>query len=151
MTVFETHFAAARTEIIWLCFGEGSREMCFSFSHDRHHIGGRATRAHQHGQDLVRLVDAVEESFVSSTKIIETRLSGGGFDKPVFGTFTMAGEAYITIQAVLRQGITLIQPKPGLLIRANHLEHMLVFDVAEQVVRLDEMVAGVQVTIVLEC
>jgi hypothetical protein len=66
MTVSETHFAAAGTGLIWLCFGEGSREMRFSFGYDRHHIGGRAARAHQHGEDLVRFIDAVEESFVTS-------------------------------------------------------------------------------------
>ena len=149
MTVFETHFAAAGTGLIWLCFGEGSREMRFSFSHDRHHIGGRATSAHQHGEDLVRFVDAVEKTFVSCAQVIEAGLSSGGLDKSILGTFPVTGETHVTVQAVLGQRIAFIQPKLDLLVRSDQFEHVLLLDITEQIIGFHEMVAGVQVTIVL--
>ena len=100
MTVFEFHLAAARTVIISLGFVERFREMCFSFSHDGHHIGCRPTGAHQHGEDFQGFADPVEEALVPGTQVIQTRLTIRGFNKAILGALTMAGKAHITIQAV---------------------------------------------------
>jgi len=96
-------------------------------------------------------VDAVEEALVTGAQVVQPGFAIRGLDEAVFGTFAMASKTHIAVQAVLRQVFAFIQPEPGLVLGADHLQHVLLPDVAQQVIRLDEVVTGIQVAIVLEC
>ena len=53
----------------------------------------------------------------------------------------MTGKAHVTVQAVLRQSLPLVEPELPLLRRVDELEHVRHPDVAEPVLGLDEVVA----------
>jgi len=62
----------------------------------------------------------------------------------------VAREADCTVAAVLRQRVALDEPESPLLLRGHELQHVHLLDVAEQVPGLDEVVARVEVPVVLE-
>ena len=99
----------------------------------------------------------VEEVFEAGAQVIQARFtiwgwphSGVRSDEAVLGTFAVAGETHVAIQAVLGQAIQLVLAKLQLLGRGDHLDHVLLLDVAQKVVGFDEMVAGVEVAVVLD-
>ena len=63
----------------------------------------------------------------------------------------MTDKAYLAFQAAARQGIELVSPKGLLLIGADQLHHVSFADIAQQVLGLDEVVAGVQIAVVFQC
>ena len=62
----------------------------------------------------------------------------------------MAGEADVAVEAVLRKGVPLVETELRLLRRRDEAQHVFFLDVPQPVARLDEVVAGVDVTGVLE-
>ena len=68
----------------------------------------------------------------------------------VLGTLAVAGEQVLALPAVSRQRVGFGLPERALLFRSHELADRGLEDVAEQVRRVDEVVAGVDVTVVLE-
>src|SRR6266550_4201538 len=117
------------------------------------HLGGDLVRIPSRRQELLhaahRRIDVPEEDLVARTEVIQPRFAVGGLDEPVLRAAAVAREQERARAAVPRQRVPLIRPERTLLRRRNELEHALLVDVAEQVVGLDEMVARVQIPVVL--
>ena len=90
-----------------------------------------------------------EKGFVGFTQIIETRFSVNRIYKAVLGAFTVADEEKITFPANLRQGVPFVTTELALFFRGDDFGHRCLQNVAEEIIRFDEMVAGIQVAIVL--
>jgi hypothetical protein len=96
------------------------------------------------------MVNVLEEGFVTGTKIVQPRFSIGRLNKPVTGTFTIAGKLYFALQAVLRQGVLLRVSELSLLVRRDQLYQVLFFDIAQKKVWLDKMIARIQVAVMFQ-
>ena len=73
---------------------------------------------------------------------------GGG--EAVFRTASVAGEPHLTVAAVLGQRVALAAPELQLAFGVDEVPERRVGDVAEVVVGFDEVVAGVDVAVVLQ-
>ncbi len=93
--------------------------------------------------------DVVEERLVAGAQVVEPGLAVGRRREAVLGAATVAREADVALEAVARQRVALVQPELALLIRGDELEHGQLADVAEPEPRLDEVVARVDVAVVL--
>ena len=78
------------------------------------------------------------------------RLAVRGGGEAVLRAAAVAGEAHGAIQAEAGQGVAFVLAELLLLRRCDELEHVRHLDVAEQVVGLDIVVAGVEIAVVLE-
>ena len=105
----------------------------------------------QIGHEPHRSADAVEEGLIARAEVVEAFLTVRGRDEAVFGALAVAGEADLALQAVVRERVGL-GPAEGDADSwgSEELDHVGCRDVAEEMVRLDEVVAGVEVAVVLE-
>ncbi len=74
----------------------------------------------------------------------------GGVDESVLRTFTVACEADFALPAISRQGITLVQAEAVLLLGASQGREGVFHNVPQPVLRIDVMVAGVHVPVMLD-
>lgn len=100
---------------------------------------------HRHGRASVH-----EEQFKPFAKIVLSRLSVARNAKPVLGAATIAKVPHFTVLALLREQVALVITELALLRRRHHFQKSLLMDVAEQVFRFNEMVARVEITVVLQ-
>ena len=62
----------------------------------------------------------------------------------------MTREAHIAVQAILRQRVELVASEFQLLIRGDQFNHVRLIDVAQLVLRLHEVIARIQIAVVLQ-
>ena len=115
-----------------------------------HQLGGCSSRAQQPSHSFHRPSNVTEEVLIAGAEVVLAGFAVGGGGEPVLGAASVAGEPDVAIPAVPGQGVVLVLPELPLLGQDDQFEHVLVLDVAEQVAGLDIVVAGVQVTGVLQ-
>jgi len=96
------------------------------------------------------LGDVVEEGLVASAQIVQPRLTVGRQQEAVLRAAAVTGKAYVTVQAELGESGQLVQAELPLLRRRDELDHRRLEDVAQAVVGLDEVIARIQVAVVLQ-
>lgn len=90
----------------------------------------------------------IKKRAVAGAKIIQAGFARRGLDKAVLGTAAMADKAHFAFAAVLRQGVALGLAKLMLPVHHHNLGQGNIHDVAKFVIRLDIMVAGINIAIV---
>src|SRR5262245_30615758 len=91
-----------------------------------------------------------EEAQVASAEIVQPRFAVGGRQETVFRAAAVAGKAHLAASALRRQAVELGPAEARLLRRADQVGHVRLTDVAEPVLGLDEVIAGVEIAVVLE-
>ena len=104
----------------------------------------------QPGHELHGLVDAAEKGLVTGAEVVQARLTVWGRDEAILRTLAFAGKADLAFEAVARERVAFVVAELSLLIGSKELNEMRRLDVAEEVLRLDEVVAAIDVTVVLE-
>src|SRR6185312_11861816 len=94
--------------------------------------------------------DVVEEEFVAGAEVVEAGFAVGSCEEAVLGALSVAGEADFALVAVAGQGVALGGSEAALLGRADERLHGRLHNVAQLIFRIDEVVAGVEVAVVLE-
>ena len=92
----------------------------------------------------------MKEVLEAGAQVVEARLAVGRQNKPVLGTLAMTGEAHVALPAETRQRIAFVKAELDLLRRGHQLDHVRVPDVAQQIVRLHEVIARIQIAVVLD-
>ena len=100
---------------------------------------------HRHGRARVH-----EEQFKPFAKIVLSGLPVARDGKPILGAATVAKVPHFAILALLCEQVAFVITELALLRRRHHLQESRLMDVAEKVFRLNEMVAGVEITVVLQ-
>ena len=95
--------------------------------------------------------DMIQKMLVTRAEVVQPRLAIGREGKTIFGTFALAGKAYFTGAAILRQQIAFIGSKLLLLRRVGHFIESLSVNIAELVLGGNKMVAGVKVAGMFQC
>jgi hypothetical protein len=90
-----------------------------------------------------------EKGFVSGTQVIEPGFAVGSVEEAVLGTLAMTGEPDLAFPAVAGQRVALVPTKLNLLRGCKQLDKVSLSNVAELILRLHEVVAGIEVTVVL--
>ena len=90
-----------------------------------------------------------EKHFIALAKCVQPCLTVLGFVETVFRAFSVTGKIPLAAQAFSRQAIAFCQSETCLRLRSHHGLEIVIFNIAEQIFRIDEMVAGVQVSVVL--
>ena len=92
----------------------------------------------------------MEEALEARAQVVQARLAVRCFGEAVLGAAAMASEADVAFTTVGREGFALVKPELLLLLREDQVDEVPLGDVAEQVARLDEVIAGLDVSVVLE-
>ena len=71
-------------------------------------------------------------------------------DKTVLRTASPAGLQHVTFPAAARQGILLVRAKAAVHRGLDHARQILVLKIAQAVFRIDIMIAGVYVSVMLD-
>jgi hypothetical protein len=87
---------------------------------------------------------------VPFAKVIKPGFSIGGFNEAVLGTLTIARKEKITFLTKPGQGIPFVLPERVLFFRDCKFGHGGLQDVAQEVLRLYEVVTGIQIAIVFQ-
>src|SRR5262245_42642610 len=93
----------------------------------------------------------MEEGLVSGAEVVPPRVAVWRQGESVLRTAAVAGESYVAFAAIRRQSVPLVEPEPTLLLGGDELQHVRLPDVPEPVARFHEVVARVEVAVVLEC
>ena len=91
-----------------------------------------------------------EETLVGGTKVGEIGFARGGAEETVLGATTVAEAKKFAVSALTRQRIAFILTEFFLKIGLNQFDKRRLGDVAEAVVRIHVVVAGVEVAVVFE-
>ena len=144
MTLAELLSATARAKCV-MCL------LRIAVSDDAHHFRGSATFLQQLGHHRHRRARVHEEQFKPLAEIVLSRLAIARDTKPVLRATTVAKVSNSAVLALLREQIAFVIAKLALLWRCHHLQKGALVNIAEQVFRLDEMIAGIKVAVVLQC
>jgi hypothetical protein len=96
------------------------------------------------------MISMVKKCLVPFAKVIKPGFSIGGFNEAVLGTLPIARKEEITFPAKPGQGIPFVLPELSLFFRDCESGHGGLQDVSQEVLRLDEVVTGIQIAIVLQ-
>ena len=143
MAVLGLEAAAAGTWII-PSFGD------LSDSRNRHDVPCQPTVPDQFRHDFHFGSGVFKKRPVTLAEIVQARLSVGCFDETVPGTLAMAGKNEIAPAAVSGKAIPFVPAEFQLFWGFCKHAHRCLQDIAEQVIRLDEVIAGVEITVVFE-
>src|SRR5262249_10688862 len=114
-----------------------------------HDVGWRSCLAELLRHECHVWIDVFEENLIALAKIIQAFLSIWRTEETMFGAFTIASETIIAFAAVSRQCIALViaeMPRR----RSVDQSAQRIFDyVAELVFRVDEVIAGIEIAVVL--
>ena len=91
-----------------------------------------------------------EEGLVAGAEVVEPGLAVGGEGEPVLRALAVAREAHVAVAAVRRQGVALGRPEGPLPRRGDQLDHRAWVMLPSRCAGLDEVVARVDVAVVLE-
>ena len=114
-----------------------------------HHIGWSAIVSQFVCHKIHVGCHMLKELAITSAEIVESGISVAVAHEPLLGTFAIAGKEEVAFPALLRQHAAFHFCKLVLLCRIHHLGDGLVVQVAKQVFGKDEMVARINITIVL--
>jgi hypothetical protein len=113
-------------------------------------VGGRLA-AFQHGSHETHVrVDVTKKPLVARAEVVKPVLSVWSLDKSVLRALAVAGELDVAIEAVLRKSFFFVAPKLPLLRRIHKRGQWSLHDIAEPVLGIHEVVAGVEVAVVLK-
>jgi len=115
-----------------------------------HDLGWRSVGREQVGHRPHRFLYVMEEELERRAEVVQARLAVGSSGKAILRAASMAGEANVTLAAVARERVALVKAELPLLLGGNQIDEVPVGDVAQQVARLDEVIARVDVTGVLK-
>ena len=93
----------------------------------------------------------VEESFVSLAQVVQARLVVWRIQDTVLRTATVTDKAYRALPTVAWKRIAFGLPELVLLLRIHHSQERSLLQVAALVVRLDKVVTGIYISVVLHC
>ena len=141
MAVLEFASTATWTRIVSSCFRERFLQLRLFGCQDQHHLCRGTVAAQELGHQPHRPIDMFEEGLVARTQVIQSGLPIGRLDEAVLGTLAVAGETHLALTAVLWQAITLVQAKLPLPVRGHQFDHMLLCNVAEQILRFHKVIA----------
>ena len=116
-----------------------------------HDLVGVPPGANEISHQPHRSVDVVEERSVAAAEVVQPRFAVGREYETVLGALAVAGEPYVAAPAVLGQRIEFVLTEGSLLRRGDELDELGLHHIAEQVLRLDEVITRVEVAVVLEC
>jgi hypothetical protein len=91
----------------------------------------------------------VEEQFVASAEVIESRFTFRRGNNPVLGAFAVASKAHVALAAIARKRDSLVEPELFLRSGVHQQRERLFHDVAEPVFRKHEVVVGIEIAFVL--
>src|SRR5919202_2670508 len=128
---------------------EAPPQIRFFFGQDAHDVRRRPICAQLGRHQPHRPVDMGEEGLEPGAQIVQAGLAVGCVEYAVLGAAAVADEANFTLTAVARQRLALGEAELPLPVGADHLDQRNILEIAELVVRLDEMIAGVDIAIVL--
>ena len=148
VTTFVLYPAATGTGVVAPGFGKGTRQFIIAARHLQHDIGRGAPLCQFAGHEVHRRADMIKKGAIAGAKIIQTALAGRRLNKAVLGTAAIADKAHFAVAAVLRQGIALCLAELMLFVHHHNLGQRNIHDIAEFVIRLDIMVAGIDIAIV---
>lgn len=89
----------------------------------------------------------MKKCFVPGTQVIQSWLSIGGGNEPIFGAFAVASKAHVTVQAILGQFFQFIPPKLMLAIATYQILYRLILKVAQLIIGFNEVITGVQIAV----
>ena len=115
-----------------------------------HDLGWRSVCREQFGHRPHRFLYVMEEELEGRAEVVQARLAVGGAGEAVLRAASVAGEANVAFAAVARERVALVQAELPLLLGGDQIDEVPVGDVAQQVAGLDEVIARVDVTGVLE-
>jgi len=90
-----------------------------------------------------------EENLIALTEIIQALFPIWRAEEAMLGAFTIASKTVIAFAAISRQRIVLVLAKLPLLARVDESFQWILDDVAELVLRISVVIAGVEITVVL--
>ena len=114
-----------------------------------HYVGRSAVGKELALHEIHCRSDMIEELPIPSAEVVQSGLSIGSAGKTVFGAFAVAGKKILTLKALPGQRLVLRVAEILFLSAVHHLHKGLLTNVAEPVFRKDEMVAGVDIAVVL--
>ncbi len=106
--------------------------------------------AQERGHDAHGAIDVPEKGLVSFTQIIQPSLPFRGLDEPVFGAAAVAGKTDHTFLAIGGQQVQFVLAELLLLGRGHHFDHGGIGDVSQEMVRGDEVIAGVHISVMFQ-
>ena len=142
--------AAARTRVIAPSVGEWTCKLGLLHAQDIHDPACRAALAQQTGHRPHVRIHVPEVGLQPGAEIVQSRLAIRRDKETMFGTLSVAFKQVSAFAAIPRKRGALVLSKPALLLRIHQLSERCFQDISEQVPRLDEVIAGVQVAIVLQ-
>ena len=111
---------------------------------------GRSLLVHQQFLHLVHIGSHMRiEHVISVAQGIQAGLAGLCPVEPVFRTFTVAGKEVFALHTFVWKPVPFLYPEFHLLVGGHHLPQVLFVDIAQKVFRVDEVVARVQIPVVL--
>jgi hypothetical protein len=137
----ELQAASARTRLV------GST-LLVRVGHARHHFGRVASLLNQCRHGLPRRGRVPEEQLQAGAQIVLARLPVAGDGETVLRAAAVAQWSDLALPALRRQRVPLVIPERALRRRRDKRQHVRLMNVAEQVLRLDEVIAGVEVAVV---
>ena len=91
----------------------------------------------------------IEERSVAFAEEIQSELPARRVDEPILGTFSVADKPNFAIQTILRQCGGFCPRERMLAIAVDEFGHRRFEDVAEFMLRFDEVIAAIQISVVL--
>ncbi len=140
----------ARARVVAPGRGHRRRQLLVVPGHQRHDLARLAPGLEQPHDHLRRLVDVPEEGHVPGAQVVEPGLPVRRGQEPVLGALAVAREPDVALAAHPRQRVPLGRPERLLLRRPHQVHHRQLPDVPQAVLRLHEVVARVQVAVVLQ-
>ena len=150
MTVLEFLAAAAGTQIVTPGFTKQFPPLLILLLIQTYQFGWRAILPQQAHHQLHGLIDMMKECLVTGAQIVQAGLTIRGVDEAIFRTAAMTRDAHIAVQTILRQRVEFVAPELQLLIRRDQFNHVSLIGVAQLVLRLDEVIARIQIAVVLQ-
>ena len=90
------------------------------------------------------------EAQVGFAEGVEAGFAGGSDAEAVLGAFAVAGEEIPAVKAFFRERVALVHAESDLRVRVHHGPEIVGGDVPEPVAGIHEMVAGIDVPVVLD-
>ena len=143
MTLLELAAATAGTWIVAIHICEGAIQ-------NAHHLLCFSPAPDQPGHELHREIGMLKELLEAGAEVVQARLAVRRLAEPILGALAVAGKAHVAFLAVTRQCVALILAEFQLLGRRDQLDEVIVPNVAQEEVRLHEMVARIYIAVVFD-
>jgi len=115
-----------------------------------HDVGCRTSISKFTNHGLHVRLGVTEEGLVPGTQVVKSVFAVRGFDEPLFGASAVAGEFEFAFSAVVRESVSFVGPEFPLLRAFSHLTDGRISDVSEVVFGVNEVVARINVAVVLD-